>query len=92
MNYESKITTVSLSTSKPIPTLLKAKEYTINNINFEEKYIELFRRAFFQIKARRVHPWYLHTEKKLISLNPEQYRFLCLQNPMFSVKEHMKSL
>lgn len=37
MNYVSKITTVSLCNSKPILALLMAKEYTINNINFEEK-------------------------------------------------------
>lgn len=50
MNFESKITTVLLSNSKPIPPLLKAKEYTTQNINLEDKYMELFRRACFKLK------------------------------------------
>lgn len=30
------------------------------------------------------------TDEKLISLNPEQSRVLCLQTPMFSLKEQRK--
>lgn len=50
MNYVSKITTVSLCNSKPIPALLKGKDYTINNINFEEKYTETLSRVLLKLK------------------------------------------
>lgn len=41
---------VSLCNSKPILALLKAKDYTINNINFEEKYIEILSRVLLKLK------------------------------------------
>lgn len=46
MNYESKMTTVLPSSSKPIPALLKAKEYTINNITLKKNTLNYSKELF----------------------------------------------